>query len=162
MTISVNTNRTDSTGGAAKSLVLPLINYGVDYAKIVDIAGEAIITNLTSPTDRPNTMRFSTSAIADIYKNSGITPEFKSPSKKGFSLLVQSKSIYTTTNSDDVSYRVDSPIGVHIVVKAPSDANITAAMLEAEVARAVRGFYETGAALRLSAMARGSLLPTDI
>lgn len=162
MAKTVSLNFTDSAGGTAKSLVLPLINYSADYVKVVDIAGEAILTNLTSPTDCPNTMRFSTSAVADIYKNSGITAEYRSPSKKGFSLLAQSRAVYTVSDSVDTSYRVDLPIEAHIVVKAPNDANITSAMLEAVIARTVRGFYETNASLRLAAMARGSLLPTDI
>lgn len=162
MSISISTNMTDSAGGVAKSLVLPLINYGADFAKVVDIAGEAIVTNLTSPTDCPNTMRFSTSAIADIYKNTGVLSEYRSPSKRGYSLLSQVKAVFTKQDSEDATYRVDLPVEAHIVVKAPNDALITAAMLEAVVARTVRGFYETTATLRLPSMARGSLLPDDI
>lgn len=162
MSKNVSLNFTDSSGATAKSLVLPLINYGVDFAKKEDAAGEAAITNLTSPTDTPNTMRFATTAVADVYKNTGINPIFRSPSKRGFRMIGQVHAVYTVTDTEDASYRVDLPIEGHLVIKAPNDANITAAMIEAHIARVVRCFYETDATLRIAAMSRGSLLPKDI
>lgn len=158
----VNKNYTDADPDGAYYLKVQLLTFGHDYAKTKDVAGEAIITNLTSPTDCPETLRFSTSAIADIYKNSGITPEFRSPSKRGFTLLCQNRAVYTVTDTLDPSYRVDLPIEAHIVIKAPSDANITSDMLVYLLGRTVSGFYNLGGTVRIPAMARGSLLPTDM
>lgn len=162
MSKSVNVNYTDSNPESSENLRMQEVDFGDDYAKIKDIAGEAIITNLTSPTDCPETFRFSTTSIADVYKNSGITPEYRSPSKRGYSLLSQNRAVYTITDTTDPSYRVDLPIEAHIVIKAPSDANITSDMLRALLGRTARGFFESNGECRIPAMARGSLVPSDL
>jgi hypothetical protein len=162
MAKSVSLNYTDTTGGTAPSLTMAAKNYGVDYAKKVDVAGQADITNLTSPTDAPNTERFSLNTIADIYKGSPVTDGYKSSNKSGFSLLSQCNLVATITDSEDATYRVDVPISAHVVLKGPNDQNITSAHLTACLLRALGGLYETDGSLRLASLIRGGLMPSDI
>lgn len=140
-----------------------LVNFGSDFNLIVDEPEEVILTNITSPLDRPEKFRFGYSQLKDIYKGTEIHPNVQAPSKRGVSVLVQLTNtiseIDTTTNS-----RVDLPMSAHIVLKFPASKEVTAALVEEQIGRLLSGMYETGSLThtRLNSMMRGSLLPKDI
>jgi len=162
MSKTVTLNFTDTAGGTAPTITMSAINYGTDFVKVANQAGLADLSNLTSPTDAPNTVRFSLNPISDIYKGTPVTDAYKSPNKSGFSLLSQCNVVATITDSEDATYRVDLPLSAHIVLKAPYDANITTAHLVTISNRALGGLYETDGTLRVGNMARGGLLPADL
>lgn len=162
MAKSVTLNYTDTAGGTAPTLTGIAKNYGADFAKKVDVAGNADITNITSPPDAPNTERFSVTVIKDIYKGTPVNESYKSGNKSGFSLLSQCNLVATITDSEDSTYRVDVPISAHVVVKGPNDSNITTTHLTTALMRAIGGLYETDGSSRLAALVRGSLLPSDL
>lgn len=162
MSKSVSLNYTDTAGGVAPTITGVAKNYGADFAKKVDSAGTADITNITSPSDAPNTERYSVSVVKDIYKGTPVTESYKSANKAGFSLLSQCNLVATVTDSEDSTYRVDVPISAHIVVKGPNDSNITTSHLTTCLMRALGGLYETDGTIRLASLVRGSLLPTDL
>lgn len=139
------------------------VNFGADFNVIVDEPDEVILTNITSPLDRPEKFRFGYSQIKDIYRNTDIHPNVQAPSKRGVSVLVQLTNtvskIETTTNS-----RVDLPMSTHMVLKFPASVEITSQLVEEHIGRLLSGLYETGSVSqdRLKSMMRGSLLPKDI
>lgn len=165
MAKSVDLNHVDTGVEGVSSLTLAkgIINWGKDFRIKTQDSKSVVLTNLTSPLDKPETFRVAVSDVADIYKGAGIDSAQYGPSRKGKSLLCGLNSIYTVTDSvTGVSY--DLPIKTHIVITTPNDAVVTPAMIEAAVGRMLAGLYESGSATtaRLVALLRGSLLPTDL
>jgi len=166
MAKSVNVGYTDTAISGNPVLTLPRgsVNYSADFRAKVDTPNEVILTNLTSPVDRPEKFRISYSEVANIYNGTDVDPSVYGPSKKGVSLLVQLTETFSETDSVDPMYRVDLPISIHCVMKFPANASITTAMLQTALGRLVSGFYATGSMTvdRLNSMVRGSLKPSDI
>ncbi|DAD51136.1 TPA_asm: coat protein [ssRNA phage SRR7976310_4] len=166
MAKSIVYNRTDTAIPGVPSLTIPigLVNYGADFAVKENSPGQAILTNLTSPTGREEKFRFAMSDIKDVYRNSNIDPSVYAPSRRGISVLSQLVDTWTIIDSNDPSYEVSLPMEGHIVLKIPANENITADMVLAFVGRVCSGLFNTGVntSERLRAMLRGSLLPTDV
>lgn len=166
MTKSVSVNHTDTaiSGVSSLSLARGLVNFGVDWKIKGDEPGTVVATNLTSPLNAPETFRFGSQDVADVYKGTGIDPSFYAPSRRGVSILAQLNEVWTVTDSADASYEVALPISAHIVIKVPNNENITPAMVQTLLGRVCSGFYNTGLATteRFQAMLRGSLKPSDL
>lgn len=165
MSKSVDLNHVDTgvEGVTALTLSKGIINWGEDFRVKSQDKTSVVLTNLTSPLDKPETFRVAVSDVTDIYKGMGIDPAQYGPTRKGKSLLCGLNSIYTVTDSvTGASY--DVPLKCHVVITAPNDAVITLAMLEAHLGRMLAGIYESGSATtgRLGALLRGSLLPSDL
>jgi hypothetical protein len=163
MSKTVLKNRTDTPPVIESlSLDMSLMNFGADFAAVSNTPGKAVISNLTSPRECPEQMIFAVSPIGDVYKGSKIDPAYKAASKAGVKLFSQVNSIYTITDTEDSTYRVDVPLSCNLTITIPSDALITSAMVIEEFGRALHGLFETEGDLRIDRMARGSLLPTDM
>lgn len=162
----VNAGYTDTAISGVTSLNFPrgLVNYAADFRVKSDAPNEAVLTNLTSPVDRPEKFRFSYSEIANIYNGVDIDPSVYAPSRRGVSILGQVSEVFSVTDSVDATFRNDLPISAHIVLKVPANENITATMLQTLIGRLVSGLYETGSLdiTRLQSLFRGSLIPTDL
>lgn len=162
----VNVGYTDTpiSGVTVENFPRGLVNYGADFRIKQDIPNEVILTNLTSPVDRPERFRFSYSDVANIYNGTDVDPSMYAPSKKGVSILTQVTEVLSVTDTTDAAYRVDLPVSAHLVLKIPANENITAVMLETILGRLVSGVYETGSLTteRLASMFRGSLTPADL
>lgn len=166
MAKQVSFGYTDTPISGVTSLNFPrgLVNYKSDFGIVVDKPGELILTNLSSPMDRPEKIRLAWTAVSDIYANTGISDNVKAPSQKGVSVLVQLTQVASITDTEDPDFRVDEPISVHMVLKIPSVEQITAEHVLTAVGRLVSGLFETGSALdsRLRKLLRGSLKPSDL
>lgn len=166
MAKQVNVGYTDTAIGGVTSLSFArgLVNFGADFRKKTVSPSEVIITNLTSPVDRPEKFRFSYAEVSDVYSGSSIDPSVFAPSKKGVSVLAQVNETFSVTDSVDASYRVDLPVSCHIVIKVPSNDNLTSEMIQTMVGRLVSGLFDTGSTSvsRISSLMRGSLSPGDV
>lgn len=166
MATSVNVGFTDTAiaGNPTLNLLRGSVNFGADFRVKSETSNELVLTNLTSPVDRPETFKFSFGEIANIYSGSNVDPSAYAPSKKGISVLASLSETYAVTDTVDPSYRVDLPVSAHVVIKVPANENITAAMIQTLVARMLSGLYETGLTTtgRISSLVRGSLTPADL
>jgi len=166
MAKSVVLNRTDTAISGVTELALPrgLVNFGADWRVRSEEPNEVIITNLTSPIDRPEKFRFAMNDIKDIYRNASIDPTVYAPSRRGASVLCQLIDTWTVIDPADPSYEVSLPVEGHIVLKIPANEMITAEMIMAFIGRLISGLFATGSLTgdRLNAMFRGSLLPPDM
>lgn len=163
-TTSFGYTDTAPAGGATKTLTRPNLNYAANYSVTVNTDNKAVITNLTTPVDQPETIRWQATNIANIYDSSTIDPSVYATSKQGISLVAQVNSILRVTDSVDPTFQVDLPISVHMVVKLPKSQYITSANLEMAIARCVAAYYETDSTgtTRLDKLVRGSMLPSTI
>lgn len=140
------------------------LNFAADWRVKKNGADEAVLTNLTSPVDRPETIRIACSDIANIYSGTGVEPSLAAPTKRGKSLLVQDTAIITVTDDADADYRIDLPVSYHLVIKIPANENLTVALVQEGLGRLISALFETDsdALTRLQALIRGSLIPSDL
>lgn len=163
-TVSVNYTDTAISGVSSLNLARGLVNFDADWKVKHDEPNQLIVTNLTSPISFPETFRFGCQEVADVYKGSKVDATLYGPSKRGVSILAQLNEVWTVNDSTDATYQVALPVSAHIVIKVPSNENITPAMIQTLLGRVTSGFYNTGLATteRLQAMLRGSLKPSDL
>jgi hypothetical protein len=150
-----------AAGAKAGNLTPASLNYTQDFTKRETKANQAIISNLTSPLDRPETIRFAYQGIADVYKGTGIDPSVYASSRKGFSVLVQVNDTISVVDSD-TKKRVDLPISAHLVFKGPQHEAVSGEVIRQLIARVIGALYEEGAATpdaRINSLIRGAVLP---
>ena len=162
-----STGYTDTPIEGVPTLTFPrgLVNIGKDFRVKSNVAGkEIVLTNITSPIDRPEKIRIAYSEMANVYVGSGIEASVLAPTKKGVSLLAQVTDIITVTDSTDPDYRIDLPVSCHLVVKVPASEHIGAADVETCIGRLLSSLFDTGVTTttRLEAILRGSLVPTEV
>jgi len=146
------------------SLSRPVINFSSDFRVKTEKSGEVVLTNLTTPLDRPEQIRIATSDIRDVYANTDIDPSVYAPSKRGVSILTQITDTLSVADDNDADFRVDLPVSAHLVVKVPASEYISADKVEALVARLISTLYETGedGTTRIDSVLRGSLVPKGV
>lgn len=149
------------TVSTTKNVAIPTLSWAVDYKTKVDTPDEVVLTNVTSPLDRPETIRFGYTEVKDVYKNTSIDASVYAPTKRGVQLLAQINDVYSVTDSVDAEYRVDLPVQAHMVIKVPASEVITADVVKELVLRSVASFFNTAdvTSEKIAAMIRGSLRP---
>jgi hypothetical protein len=167
MTKVINRGYTDTPVSGVSSLTFPraILNYGKDFRVKSNNSGkEVILTNITSPTDRPENIRIGYADIANIYNGTGVEPSVSAPTKKGVSVLAQVTDVISVTDDANSDFRIDLPVSAHLVIKVPSSEYITSAEVQTLLGRLLSSLYDTGVSTtsRLDAILRGSLVPTDI
>jgi hypothetical protein len=163
----INAGYTDTPVSGVSSLTFPraILNIGTDYrVKSNNNGKEVVITNLTSPIDRPENIRLAYTDIANIYSGTGVDPSVSAPTKRGVSILSQVTDVLSVTDDTDADYRIDLPISAHLVIKVPSSEYITSAQVQTLVGRLLSSLFDTGSTStsRLEAILRGSLVPTEL
>lgn len=166
MSKSVSFGYTDTAIPGVTTLDFPrgLVNYGADFRVKSNKADELILTNITSPMDRPEKFRFAWTIVDNIYNGSGISTAVQAASLRGVNLLVQLTEVGSISDSTDAAYRVDVPMSAHLVIRIPAIEEITEAHVTTLVGRMISGLFETGSEAndRLKSLLRGSLEPTDL
>jgi hypothetical protein len=162
MSVTLTWNFQDTPVGTAVGSLQPKsLNFSVDFAKKETSDGSAVVTNLTSPTDRPETLKWASSRVANVYTGTGIEPSLRSQNKSGVSVVAQLRTVVTATESS-TSERIDYPLSAHLVVKVPNADVITGDVVNTLLLRLLGMLYEESGAsptTRLNALIRGALLP---
>lgn len=166
MAFVVNKNYTDTaiSGATDKTKLLAKINYSTDFALKTRSANEAILTNLTSPVGFPEQFRTGVTIHPNVYKNTGIDPNFHPPSRQGVSVLSGISEVWSVTETTDPAFKVALPVSAHIVIKAPQSEYISSADIESLVIRLLSTLYTQNSSglERITALLRGSLVPQDV
>jgi hypothetical protein len=166
MTKTVTTGYTDTAISGVSSLTFPrgLVNLSKDFRVKSNNGKEVVLTNVTSPIDRPENVRLAYTEVANIYSGTGIEPSVAAPSKKGVSVLAQVTDVLSVTDSADADYRIDLPLSAHLVIKVPASEYITSAQVQTLIGRLLSGLFDTGSTsgTRLEAILRGSLVPSEL
>lgn len=162
-----NLGHTDTTVAGVPSLTFPraVLNFGADFRVKSNQPGkEVVLTNLTSPVDRPEKIRIAFSDVSNVYSGTDIDSSVYAPTKRGVSVLVQLTETISVTDDADSDYRVDLPVSFHLVVKVPASEHITAADIQTGLGRLISGLFDTGVTTttRLEAILRGSLVPQGL
>lgn len=147
------------------SLDRGLLNFKEDFrVKSNDNGKEIILTNITSPIDRPENIRIAYNQVSNIYNGTGIEPSMLATSKRGVNILTQLTDILSVVDDTDPDYRVDLPVSCHLVIKAPASEHINSDVILTSVGRLLSSLFATGSneTARLEAILRGSLVPSDL
>lgn len=142
-----------------------LLNYKADFrVKSEDAGKEVVLTNITSPIDRPEKIRIAFSDVSNVYNGSGIESGVYAPTKRGVSVLAQVTNVISVTDDADPTYRVDLPVSYHLVIKVPVSEAITGQVIQEGIGRLLSGLFDTGSTgtTRLESILRGSLTPSDM
>lgn len=163
----VSVGYTDTPISGVTSLAFPrgLVNFGANFREKSDNPGkESVLTNITSPVDRPEKIRIAYTDVPNIYNGTGVEASYIAPTKRGISVLAQVTEVISVTDDANSDYRIDLPISAHLVLKVPASEFITEAMVQTLMGRLVSSLYDTGSltTTRLGAILRGSLKPSDI
>lgn len=162
----VNKGYTDTPVEGVSSLTFPraVLNYKADFRVKGNQPNEVVLSNITSPVDRPEQIRVAFSNIANVYSGTTIEPSLAAPTKRGISVLCQVTDVMSVTDDTDPDYRIDLPVSYHVVIKIPANENLTTALIQEGLGRMISGLFETGSITltRLEALIRGSLVPTDL
>lgn len=162
--ISLGYTDTAISGVSELPYLRGLLNFKANWKVKSSTPTEIILTNISSPMDRPEEMRIGFSPVTNIYQKASIDPSVAAPTKRGVSLLVQITNIMSVTDSTDADFRIDLPLEAHMVIKVPCNENLTSTHIIALIGRLLSGLFETGSTdtTRLEAMLRGSLVPSDL
>ncbi|DAD50206.1 TPA_asm: coat protein [ssRNA phage Gerhypos.4_51] len=157
---------TDTPIEGVSALTFPrgLVNIKQDFRVKSNTGKEVVLTNITSPIDRPENIRLAYTEVANIYNGTGIEPSLFAPSKRGVSILAQITNTQSVTDSTDAEFRTDQPMSAHLVIKAASSEYVTSEQVEALVGRLLSSLFDTGSTgrARLEAILRGSLVPSEL
>lgn len=125
---------------------------------------EVLLTNITSPIDRPENIRIAYTDIANVYNGTGVDPSVSAPTKRGVSILAQVTDVLSVSDDTNSDYRVDLPVSAHLVLKVPASEFITAAEVKILLGRLLSSLFDTGSTStsRLEAILRGSLVPAEL
>jgi len=158
---------TDTPVSGVTALTLPraILNFDKDFrVKSNNNGKEVVLTNITSPIDRPENIRLAYSDITNIYSGTGIEPSVTAPTKRGVSILSQITDVVSVTDDTDADFRLDLPLSMHLVIKVPASEYITSDQLQLTLGRLLSSLFDSGSqsGSRLEAIVRGSLVPTEL
>lgn len=138
-------------------------NYGVDWVKKEEVAGQTKIVNINSSNDRPEQIRIAYNEVKDIYAGSSIDPTYYGPSKKGFSLVTQITEVGRVTESTTGEF-YDLPFSAHLVIKAANDELVTASVIETLLKRLLSSLYNDNVltTTRLAQLLKGACTPPEV
>lgn len=161
MAYSLSKGYTD-TITATKNVAIPDLDYAHDFRVSTDTPGEVILTNVTSPLDRGETIRFAVSNVKDIYANTGVDAAYQAASHQGISLVVQVSDTWRYSDpANPTATAVDLPIGAHLVIKAPKTSFLSANDYLSIAQRAISLLFNTNQVTsdRLMMLLKGALDP---
>lgn len=141
------------------------LNFQTDFRVKSNQPGkEVILTNITSPPDRPERIRLGFTEVANVYSGTSVDPSLFAPSKRGVQILCQLTEVISVTDSVDPTYRVYLPVSYHLVIKVPTSENIASSDVVAGIGRLLSGLYDTGVVTttRLDSILRGALVPSGL
>lgn len=158
---------TDTAIAGNPTLTFPRggLNFASDFRVKSNNAGkEVILTNITSPSDRPEKIRIGYTEVANVYSGTGVEPTVSAPTKRGLQILSQVTEVISVTDDTDPNYRIDLPVSYHLVIKVPTSEHIGAADVQTGIGRLLSSLFDTGVmtTTRLEAILRGALVPSEL
>jgi len=163
--VIANTDTATSPVTGARADIAPVpTNYAADWRVVSEKPGEVIVTNITAPVTKPETLRFAWSSVADVFKGSPLMAsgvELAGDSKAGVSILVQ----LNTVGYDSGATAALFPVSANLVLKIPCGPAPTAADVLVLIKRLLGHLYgtkDTTIATRMDSLLRGVLTPVEL
>lgn len=161
--MSTSWNYNDTSDTAVGSINPMTLNYRQDFAVKNNDGKNVVLTNVKSPLDRVETIRYGLQRVSNVYSGTGLEAAHFAQTKAGGSILIQDNTVLSET--DESGARIDYPITAHLVLKVPYAAVITDEVFTAILQRLIGACYEQSASTpgpRLNRLIRGALIPQAI
>lgn len=166
--MAITINKGYEADGTASSLTTTVFHFPTVFAKRESSAGESVLVNTGTPTDRLEVIRTAIKDVKNIYNNTGIIPGYQSPNQTGKQLLIQVNEVWSKLDSEDSTYRQDLPVQAHLVVKLPNEALISENDVWELIGRLIGVLSESDGGTtpvitsRFVALLRGALTPQGL
>lgn len=146
------------------NLARPDLSLTTDFAEMKRNAdgsnNELTLVNLTSPSDRLETIYANVKRIDDVYSKSGIDNSRWSKSKRGIRIYIQDKTTLKVTDSDLDSV-IYIPLNCSVSLEFGDNEVITPDLVMNRLSRVVAALFDKGSITsgRLGRLAKGALIP---
>jgi hypothetical protein len=161
MTVSINSGL-PSTGRTASTFVTNRFDYSAVFRVKSSKPGEVVLTDINADIDRPLLAKLGCTDVANVYKNSGISPQHQAASTRGKRLFYSLIGITKKTDDADPTYDVRSPIKAQLIIERIDDPLITEAMVAAWVGEVLGLTQDESTGLLIDEQSRGALVPATI
>lgn len=152
-------NRTVHTGTGSTATVEYEKLVTADFAVTINGADRCVITNMTSPLGRPETVEYQFQTVSDAYANTGIDRALIAPSKRGRAFYVATKATPSAVDDDaDPGPEYATPVQCSIRVKVTDSPLVTDTLVEDTIKRAYAAIFPNGVSM-IPQLLRGSVNP---
>lgn len=133
-----------------------------------DSPDTVVLTSVNSSVDTPCEITFGRQTVKNVYSTTGISLSNQAANATGVKTLVKLNSTFSITDSVDASYRVDVPFAATLTVLTGTDPLITDDAVKTMITYLVSALFNDATATadvtsnRISALRRGSLIPTQL
>lgn len=128
---------------------------------------ESVLTHIPSPTDQPMTFRTKITSIPNIYAGTTVDADGRLPVVQGLRIYGELRQMWKETDNSDPDWLKYIPFRVGISVDVPSYSNVTLALVNGGILRAVMSLLWQPAANspmrdRMANLLRGVVNPKDV
>ena len=155
---------TDQSG-----LVMPILSYAKDYAKITNDTNEASIKNKTGANIASSEkIRFGSTVIKNVYSGTNTDLSAQLPSKAGVQTLIELNEVYRAVNSvSGLEYEI--PCTARLVMRIPTSQPVKNDIIVDLIERLIGALYDDvnpgrshTAMNTLFGLVKGALLPEGV
>lgn len=134
-------------GGLATVTCAPVpINYEADMLVIEEGVGKVVYTDVTSPADRPSTLRIAQTSKPNIYTGTSIDPSVFLASKRGTDTYIEAREVWSVIDTEDSTFLQEFPVRCSLALALPDTAYVSDEDIEALVGRVIAALYAQGEA----------------
>lgn len=158
-------NNTNSEGVSARTLSLSPINFPLDWAVDEESGTSCTVSRITADLDKPETIKFATSKLNNIYSNSDIATAERCPVTSGTRISASLHNTWIETDADtNVSYK--APVAVSIAVTVPNWGVISGSDVLSLISDVIGSLFDTddttSKCLRIERLLHGAEKPKGV
>lgn len=131
-------------GLAAVTYVIPPLNYTADFRSLEEGPGRIVMTDITSPTDQPSTLRIAQTSKANVYAGTTIDASAFLANRRGTDTIVEVKEVWSISDAEDPSFLQLMPVRAAITLSLPTSNLITDELVSGLVGRAIAALFAQG------------------
>lgn len=150
-------------------VVIPVLDFAKDYAKVTNDTTEATIKNTTGASiSSSEKFRFGSTAVKNVYAGTSVDASSQLPSKAGVQTLVELSETYRAVNSvSGGEYEI--PCTARLVMRIPTSQPVKNAIIVDLIVRLISSLYSSTSPSRdyanmdvLFNLVKGALLPEGV
>jgi len=114
------------------------LNFDSDLMIEDEGPGKVIYTDITSPSDRPSTLRIAQTVRPNVYAGSGVPETLSLASKKGLDTVIEVKEVWEFVDDDSFA-TYNFPVRCAITLNVPMSQYVTTAAVQDLLTRTIAG-----------------------
>lgn len=135
------------------------------YAVTTDEPDECVLTYLSSPLGKDETIKYACYPVANVYKGTGIAATDQSAAVEGVKIVASLRQTWSVVaeEADTVSapnYKI--PVTAQVSITVPKNEYISSSDLYTLLRQATGTLFDSTGAHRLAKLVRGSVRPSEV